>query len=56
MISGSYDKSVKIWDTRYTASSLATIGRQNAAIFCLQFDDQRLVTGSADYIMRIFDI
>ena len=54
-MSGSYDKTVKVWDIRNTSRSLATIAGQQAAVFCLQFDDDRLVTGSADYRMRVFD-
>jgi len=57
IMSGSYDKSVKVWDIRSTSRALATIGgQQHSAVFCLQFDDRHLVTGSADYIMRVFDL
>jgi WD40 repeat protein len=55
-MTGSYDKKVKVWDIRHAKRSIATISGQQAAVFCLQFDDEVLITGSADYMMRVFDI
>ena len=55
IMSGSYDKTVKVWDIRNPSRSVVTIGGQHSAVFCLQFDDEWLVTGSADYAMRVFD-
>lgn len=55
MVTGSYDKSVKAWDIRNPSEALCTILSHQGAVFCLKFDETRLVSGGADHFLKVFD-
>lgn len=54
LMSGSYDATVKIWDTD-TGEELRTLKGHTAGVRCLQFDDTKLITGSLDRSIRIWN-
>lgn len=54
LMSGSYDATVKIWDTD-TGEALRTLKGHTAGVRCLQFDDTKLITGSLDRTIRIWN-
>ena len=53
VVSGSYDKTIRIWDLR-TGGCLRTLEAHSAAVFCLQFDETKVVSGSADHRVKVF--
>ena len=56
VVSGSYDNTLRIWDT-ISGSCLMTLEGHIAGIFCVtQLTDGRLVSGSGDNTIRIWNI
>lgn len=55
VVTGSYDKCVKAWDLRFPTEPVLTVQSHQGAVFCLRFDETRLVTGGADHFLKIFD-
>lgn len=58
IISGSYDKTIKVWDTRKYSHALQTpLVTYNLphAVFCLKFDDTRLMVGGTGHCVTYFD-
>ncbi|KAF7729896.1 hypothetical protein EC973_003630 [Apophysomyces ossiformis] len=47
IISGSRDKSIKIWDIR-TGECRKTLTGHSASVLCLQFDEHHIISGSSD--------
>jgi F-box/WD-40 domain protein MET30 len=54
LMTGSYDATVKIWDTD-TGEELRTLKGHTAGVRCLQFDDTKLITGSLDRSIRVWN-
>jgi len=54
VVSGSYDKTIKIWDTRRPFEPVQTLDQHSAAIFALQFDGDKIISGDADHAIKIF--
>ncbi|KAJ5978384.1 hypothetical protein N7501_001726 [Penicillium viridicatum] len=54
LMTGSYDATVKIWDTD-TGEELRTLKGHVAGVRCLQFDDTKLITGSLDRSIRVWN-
>ncbi|KAJ5773810.1 hypothetical protein N7457_008706 [Penicillium paradoxum] len=54
LMTGSYDATVKIWDTD-TGEELRTLKGHAAGVRCLQFDDTKLITGSLDRSIRVWN-
>ncbi|KAJ5129912.1 uncharacterized protein N7515_005951 [Penicillium bovifimosum] len=54
LMTGSYDATVKIWDTD-TGEELRTLKGHQAGVRCLQFDDTKLITGSLDRSIRVWN-
>ncbi|TKA22775.1 hypothetical protein B0A50_07877 [Salinomyces thailandicus] len=54
LITGSYDSTVKVWNTR-TGEELRTLTGHTSGIRCLQFDDNKLMTGSLDSTLRLWN-
>jgi F-box/WD-40 domain protein 7 len=52
--SGSYDKTVRVWDMRM-GSVLSVLEGHSSAVFCLQHDTERIVSGSADKNLIIWN-
>ncbi|OLY83828.1 F-box/WD repeat-containing protein 11 [Smittium mucronatum] len=46
-ITGSRDKSIKVWDMR-SLMCIKTLTGHNASVLCLKYDDEIMVTGSSD--------
>ncbi|KAM9990923.1 hypothetical protein ACTFIY_006980 [Dictyostelium cf. discoideum] len=54
IVSGSYDKSIKIWDMNGTCVN--TIRAHTHKINCLQYENGQLVSGSHDSLLKIWDM
>ncbi|OJJ47290.1 hypothetical protein ASPZODRAFT_25354 [Penicilliopsis zonata CBS 506.65] len=54
LATGSYDMTIKIWDTD-TGKELRTLRGHRAGIRCLQFDDTKLISGSRDGVLKIWN-
>ena len=54
LMTGSYDATIKIWDTD-TGEELRTLRGHTAGVRCLQFDDTKLITGSLDRSIRVWN-
>jgi WD40 repeat protein len=57
LLSGSYDKTVKVWDCRMDYNLISTIiGHDNAICSLLLLPDNRIVSGSYNKTIRIWDL
>lgn len=54
LATGSYDATIKIWDTE-TGEELRTLRGHTAGIRCLQFDDTKLISGSIDRSIKVWN-
>jgi len=54
VVSGSNDKTVRLWDLRQNGRCLRTLEAHSSAVFAVQADQSRIITGSADQTCRIF--
>ena len=56
IVSGSHDKTVKIWDAN-TGKELHTLTGHNGSVFSVAFspDGQRIVSGGGDKTVKIWD-
>ncbi|GES57316.1 sulfur metabolite repression control protein [Aspergillus terreus] len=54
LATGSYDATIKIWDTE-TGEELRTLYGHESGIRCLQFDDTKLISGSMDRSLKVWN-
>ncbi|KAE8153776.1 putative E3 ubiquitin ligase complex SCF subunit sconB [Aspergillus avenaceus] len=54
LATGSYDATIKIWDTE-TGEELRTLRGHASGIRCLQFDDTKLISGSMDRCLKVWN-
>ncbi|RAH72579.1 F-box/WD repeat-containing protein [Aspergillus aculeatinus CBS 121060] len=54
LATGSYDATIKIWDTE-TGQELRTLRGHESGIRCLQFDDTKLISGSMDRTVKVWN-
>ncbi|KAL1956627.1 hypothetical protein VTO42DRAFT_6974 [Malbranchea cinnamomea] len=54
LATGSYDTTIKIWDTN-TGEEIRTLTGHAAGIRCLQFDETKLISGSLDRTIKIWN-
>ncbi|KAL6235324.1 putative E3 ubiquitin ligase complex SCF subunit sconB [Aspergillus navahoensis] len=54
LATGSYDTTIKIWDTE-TGEELRTLRGHESGIRCLQFDDTKLISGSMDRTIKVWN-
>ncbi|EEP81494.1 sulfur metabolite repression control protein [Uncinocarpus reesii 1704] len=54
LATGSYDTTIKIWDTD-TGEELRTLHGHQSGIRCLQFDDTKLISGSLDRTIKVWN-
>ncbi|PWY71685.1 sulfur metabolite repression control protein B [Aspergillus heteromorphus CBS 117.55] len=54
LATGSYDATIKIWDTE-TGQELRTLVGHESGIRCLQFDDTKLISGSMDRSLKVWN-
>ncbi|KAH1604032.1 hypothetical protein KXX44_002953 [Aspergillus fumigatus] len=54
LATGSYDATIKIWDTE-TGEELRTLKGHQSGIRCLQFDDTKLISGSMDHTLKVWN-
>ncbi len=56
VISGSNDRSARMWDTRAGGTCVAIVAQHVEAIRRLRFDDVKLITGGDDDVLRAWDM
>lgn len=54
LATGSYDATIKIWDTE-TGQEIRTLSGHQAGIRCLQFDETKLISGSLDRTIKVWN-
>ena len=54
LATGSYDTTIKIWDTE-TGEEIRTLRGHTSTVRCLQFDDTKLISGSMDTFIKIWN-
>lgn len=54
LATGSYDATIKIWDTE-TGEEIRTLRGHESGIRCLQFDDTKLISGSMDRSLKVWN-
>ncbi|PGH12115.1 hypothetical protein AJ80_06836 [Polytolypa hystricis UAMH7299] len=54
LATGSYDATIKIWDTE-TGQEIRTLRGHQSGIRCLQFDDTKLISGSLDRTIKVWN-
>lgn len=54
LATGSYDATIKIWDTD-TGQEIRTLRGHESGIRCLQFDDTKLISGSMDGSVKVWN-
>jgi len=54
LISGSYDRTVRVWNME-TGEQLHCLKGHNLAVRALQFDEVKLITGSMDCTLKVWD-
>ena len=54
LATGSYDATIKIWNTE-TGEAIRTLRGHTSTVRCLQFDDTKLISGSMDTFIKIWN-
>ena len=54
LATGSYDATIKIWDLK-TGGCIRTLRGHGSGVRCLQFNDHRLISGSIDRTLKVWD-
>ena len=54
LATGSYDATIKIWNTE-TGGAIRTLRGHTSTVRCLQFDDTKLISGSMDTFIKIWN-
>ncbi|KAI6102751.1 WD40 repeat-like protein [Pisolithus croceorrhizus] len=54
VITGSYDRTVRIWNLE-TGAEIRCLRGHTRAVRCLQFDEAKLITGSMDHTIRVWN-
>ncbi|KAK2460534.1 hypothetical protein APHAL10511_007004 [Amanita phalloides] len=54
LITGSYDRTVRVWNLE-TGAELHCLKGHTRAVRCLQFDEAKLITGSMDNTIKVWD-
>jgi WD40 repeat protein len=54
LITGSYDKTVAVWDLRHLQAPRQVLKGHSSAVFCLVADSYKLLTGSSDKTVKIW--
>ena len=54
LATGSYDTTIKIWDTQ-SGEELCSLLGHTSAVRCLQFDDNKLISGSLDNKVKVWN-
>jgi WD40 repeat protein len=55
LATGSYDKTIRIWDMRKNNSARTVLRGHSDPVFCLKFDDHKLISGSMDQSIKIWN-
>lgn len=55
-MSGSYDKTLKIWNTITKKCELTLRGHSGAVQCCNILPDNRIISGSTDYTLKVWNI
>jgi WD40 repeat protein len=53
LVSVSYDKTIKLWDTRSTIPLHTLVGHQDK-VLCVDWDGEKIVSGSADTKLKVW--
>jgi F-box/WD-40 domain protein MET30 len=54
LVTGSYDKTIHIWDLRKIEEPRRALEGHSAAVFAVKFDMSKLISGSFDKTVRIW--
>lgn len=55
LITGSYDTTVKVWDTD-TGNLVTTLAGHTRGVRCLRFDKQKVITGGLDATIKVWNL
>ena len=56
VVSGSNDRSARLWDTRAGNREVAVVAQHQEAIRRLQFDGMKMISGGDDAVLRSWDM
>jgi F-box and WD-40 domain protein 1/11 len=55
VVSGGYDKSIRVWDLRNFCTARSVLRGHSEPVFCVRFDQTKLVSGSMDQCIKIWN-
>lgn len=55
IVSGGYDKTIMVWDMRNWISPRNILRGHSQPVYCLKFDDNKLISGSMDQSIKIWN-
>lgn len=54
-VTGSYDKTIRIWDLRNDKTARTVLRGHSDPVFCMKSDDHKLISGSMDQSIKIWN-